>query len=126
MRRIFSFRLFSVITFFTRCLFSKRSNAVIRRVSIICLLGLIVSTGSLIVIFSVMGGLGQTIRDKFLASEPHVIITWKASTQPDLLGTNLIEKKKNKIQHILQTTGLDTGVAGFYFFETTDLVVKNC
>ncbi len=124
MRRIFSFRLFSVITFFTRCLFSKRSNAVIRRVSIICLLGLIVSTGSLIVIFSVMGGLGQTIRDKFLASEPHVIITWKSSTQPDLLGTNLIEKKKNKIQHILQTTGLDTGVAGFYFFETTDLVVK--
>lgn len=124
MKYIFSLRLFSIIMFFTRCLFSKRSNAVIRRVSIICLLGLVVSTGSLVIIFSVMGGLGQTIREKLLASEPHVIVNWKLNESSMRLNTAQITKKKDQIQYILQTASLDTGITGLYFFETTDLVIK--
>ena len=120
MRYFFSFNLFSVPVFFYKCLLSKRSNAIIRRVSLICLLGLIVSTGSLIVIFNVMGGLGQSIREKFLASEPHLIVTWKSTKN----STNLIAQKKKQIQNLLQANHLKEGIKKFYFFETTDLVIK--
>ena len=116
MKRLFSFPLVGAWSFLRRCLFSRRSKAVIRRVSFICLLGLVVSTASLVVIFNVMGGLGQSIRDKFLAHTPHIVITQKRH------GPIL---SRLKIQNILKQKGLLEGVSGLHFFETVDLIIRS-
>ena len=104
--------------FFYRCLLSKRSNAVIKRVSIICLLGLMISFASLIVVFSVMDGLGQSIKDNFLATEPHIIIQLKKSSP------HWIKQQNQKIEDILNSSNMYSGVSDLYFFETIELVIK--
>jgi len=102
--------------FFYKCLFSRRSNAVVRRVSWICLLGLIISIASLVIIFNVMGGLGKSIREQFLSEEPHVVLTLASSSNP--------VEQENKINNILQSQKLDQGISDFYFFETVDVVIQ--
>ena len=109
----------SVFTVFRRFLFSKRANAVIRRVSFICLLGLVISIGCLVVVFNVMGGLGKSIKDSFLKSEPHIIISFDNE-----FSDSLIKKQKVKITNLLQSVDLSKGVMDFYFFETIDLVLR--
>lgn len=109
----------SVFTVFKRFLFSKRSNAVIRRVSFICLLGLVVSIGALVVVFNVMGGLGQSIKDSFLKTEPHIIISFDNS-----FSDSFVEKQESRIKNLLQANDLSEGVLKFYFFETVDLVLR--
>ncbi len=109
----------SVFTVFRRFLFSRRANAVIRRVSFICLLGLVVSIGSLVVVFNIMGGLGQSIKDSFLKSEPHIIISFN-----NKFSNSFVKKQKHKIKNLLQSAHLSEGVENFYFFETVDLVLR--
>ena len=109
----------SSFAFFYRYLFSRKANSVVRRVSIICFLGLTVSIGSLLIVFNVMGGLGRAIEERFLATEPHVIISFENIDSPQF-----IEEQKNKIQNVLQKNELDKGVSDFYFFETVDLVIR--
>ena len=109
----------SSFTFFYRYLFSKKANSVVRRVSIICFLGLTVSIGSLLIVFNVMGGLGRAIEERFLATEPHVIISFENIDSPEF-----IKEQKNKIQTILEKEQLNKGVSDFYFFETVDLVIR--
>ena len=109
----------SVFTVFRRFLFSKRSNAVIRRVSFICLLGLVVSIGALVVVFNVMGGLGQSIKDSFLKAEPHIIISFN-----NPFSTSFVEEQEFKIKNLLQSNNLSERVLKFYFFETVDLVLR--
>ena len=113
-----SVKALSPWTFFYRCLLSKRSNSVIKRVSIICLLGLMVSFASLIVVFSVMDGLGQSIKEKFLAAEPHIIISLKESS------SQFIQEQNKKIEQILKGSGIYSEISDFYFFETTELVIR--
>ena len=112
-------RSISSFAFFYRYLFSRKANSVVRRVSIICFLGLTVSIGSLLIVFNVMGGLGRAIEERFLATEPHVIISFENIDSPEF-----IKEQKNKIQRTLQKDGLDKGVSDFYFFETVDLVIR--
>ena len=109
----------SSFAFFYRYLFSKKANSVVRRVSIICFLGLTVSIGSLLIVFNVMGGLGRAIEERFLATEPHVIISFENINSPEF-----IKEQKNKIQTVLKKEQLDKGVSDFYFFETVDLVIR--
>lgn len=112
-------RSISSFTFFYRYLFSKKANSVVRRVSIICFLGLTVSIGSLLIVFNVMGGLGRAIEERFLATEPHVIISFENINSPQF-----IKEQKNKIQETLRKNELNKGVSDFYFFETVDLVIR--
>ena len=109
----------SSFTFFYRYLFSKRANSVIRRVSFVCFLGLMVSIGSLLIVFNVMGGLGQSIKDRFLATEPHIIISLEEHSSADF-----IQEQKKKINNILHSANLDLGVSDFYFFESVDMVLR--
>ena len=113
------FNLLSVFVVFRRFLFSKRANAVIRRVSFVCLLGLVVSIGALVVIFNVMGGLGKSITENFLKTEPHIIISFN-----NKFSDKYAREQKNKILKLLNQKGLAEGVLDFYFFETIDLVVR--
>ncbi len=111
--------LLSSLTFFHRYLFSKRANSVIRRVSFICFLGLVISIGSLLIIFNLMGGLGQSIKDRFLKTEPHIIISLKKNS-----SDSFIQEQKNKIMSVLESAKLDSGVSSFYFFESVELVAR--
>ena len=109
----------SSFTFFYRYLFSKRANSIVRRVSFICFLGLIISIGSLLIVFNVMGGLGQSVKERFLATEPHVIVSFEHSSSPDF-----IQNQKDKVKELLGSSGLDSGVSSFYFFESIDMVIR--
>ena len=109
----------STFTFFYRYLFSKRANSVIRRVSFICFFGLMISIGSLLIVFNIMGGLGQSIKDRFLATEPHVIVSFEKA-----FSAQFIQEQKSKIENILKSSRLDSGVSSFYFFENVDIVIR--
>ena len=112
--------LLSSFTFFYRYLFSKRAGAVIRRVSLICFLGLVISIGSLLIIFNAMGGLGHSIKESFLSIEPHVIVSFGENS-----SDKFIEKQKRKVQNILSSFGLWEGVSSFNFFENVDMVIRS-
>ncbi len=109
----------SSFTFFYRYLFSKRANSIIRKVSFICFLGLIISIGSLLIVFNVMGGLGQSIKERFLATEPHVIVSFEHDSSP-----GFVQNQKDKIKNTLKSSGLDSEVSAFYFFESIDMVIR--
>ena len=109
----------SSFTFFYRYLFSKRANSIIRRVSFVCFLGLVISIGSLLIVFNVMGGLGQSIKERFLATEPHVIVSFEHDS-----SAGFVQKQKDKIENTLKSSGLDSGVSAFYFFESIDMVIR--
>ena len=116
----------SAFTFFYRYLFSKRANSVVRRVSFICFLGLVISIGSLLIVFNVMGGLGQAIKERFLATEPHIIISLRKSSNEENahFTDEFVQRQKHKIEKILQSDGLDSGVISLYFFESVDMVIR--
>ena len=107
--------LISSFVFFRRYLFSKRANAVIKRVSLICFLGLTVSLGSLLIVFNVMGGLGQAIKDQFLKNTAHVTI---------FLEKKPVAFQRQKIISLLESKGLKEGVDSLNFFESQDVLVR--
>ncbi|MDE0519066.1 MAG: hypothetical protein OXH36_05895, partial [Bdellovibrionales bacterium] len=127
----------SAFTFFYRYLFSKRANSVVRKVSFICFLGLVISIGSLLIVFNVMGGLGQAIKERFLETEPHIIISLEKTQDKDLatkrkepksdekiIPDGYIQEQKKKIKKILKSKGLDSEVTSLSFFESVDLVIR--
>ncbi len=107
--------LLSSFVFFRHCLFSKRANAVIKKVSLICFLGLTVSMASLLIVFNVMGGLGQAIKAQFLKTEPHITV---------FLNTKPLQDQKEKIISLLKSSNLMGGLEGLDFFESGDVVVQ--
>ena len=116
----------SAFTFFYRYLFSKRANSVVRRVSFICLLGLVISIGSLLIVFNVMGGLGQAIKERFLETEPHIIISLEKQQEEGAFSfpEGYIQTQKKKIKKTLKSEGLDSEVTSLSFFESVDIVIR--
>ena len=112
----------SSFTFFYRYLFSKRANSVVRKVALTCLFGLMISIGSLLIVFNVMGGLGSAITERFLAEEPHLVVTFDQNKKitkkeiEDVLKT-VTNKKKDKNK--------STAISGVYFFESVDVVIRS-
>ncbi len=118
----------SPLVFFHRCLFSRRSNATVQRVSVICLLGLMVAFSSLVIVFSVMDGLGKSIKEKFLIHEAHVNVFFKPSVEGGknhLGGAESASYRVEGIREILKKKALFSHVKELYFFETVDLVVQS-
>ena len=109
------YNLLSAFVFFSRYLFSKRANAVIRRVSLICCLGLTVSLASLLIVFNVMGGLGGAIKDQFLKTTPHLTI---------FLEKKPVSFQRERIIQLLKSQGLGEGVHSLNFFESGDVLVR--
>ena len=66
-----------------------------------------------------MGGLGQSIKDRFLATEPHIIISFEENT-----SSHFIQEQKKKINNVLTSADLDLGISDFYFFETVDVILR--
>ncbi|PCI28395.1 hypothetical protein COB52_03695 [Candidatus Kaiserbacteria bacterium] len=81
---------------FKRFLFSKRSGALIRVISWLCVAGIGLGVFSLILVMSVMNGFNRSIQDRLLALEPHLVITYKNlenenqwhAWSPDFLARN--------------------------------------
>ena len=107
--------LLSSVVFFKRYLFSKRANAVIRRVSLICFLGLTVSLASLLIVFNVMGGLGGAIKEQFLKTAPHITI---------LIDKKPISVQRERILNLLKLKGLQEELNSLDFFESGDVLVR--
>ena len=68
---MFSFYLFR------KYFFSSRSTSLIRSVAWICFFGLAVSVAALILVVSIMGGLGESITDRLLLNKPHLVFPLK-------------------------------------------------
>ena len=112
-------KILSPLPFFQRCLLSKRSNATVKRVSVVCLFGLVVSFGSLVIVFSIMDGLGFSIKEKFLNHEPHITVFLDPTQSPSPLV------HQNKILKILNNKNLPSSLKDFYFFETVDVILRS-
>ena len=66
-----------------------------------------------------MGGLGQSIKDRFLETEPHIIISLKNNS-----SSSFIQEQKVKIKEVLRLSKLEKEISDFYFFESVDLVLR--
>ena len=89
-------------SFFKNYLFSKRSGALIRIISWICLIGVTVGVCSLIVVMSVMNGFNENIRTKLLLTKPHLIIKgseqklmeWQREfVEPQVISADIVENQ---------------------------------
>lgn len=92
---------------FHHYLFSRRSGALIRSIARLSVCSIGVGVFALVVVVGVMNGFNNTIRDKLLSAEPHLIVY----TQPS---------NKNEVIDILDK---ETAVKA-YPFETQDVIVR--
>jgi len=60
--------------FFRRYLFSRRSSALVRRISWISIFGIGLGTAALTIVLSIMNGFDGTIRSRLLGTEPHLLV----------------------------------------------------
>src|SRR3954454_8340452 len=56
-------------------LLSRRSGALVRIIAWHCILGMGLGVAALIIVLSVMNGFNQTIRNRMLSVEPHLVVT---------------------------------------------------
>ncbi len=93
------------LSFFINYLFSKRSGALIRIISWICLVGVTVGMASLIVVMSVMNGFNKSIRHKLLLAKPHLVIISEGNSGEDSKSSSeaslnlAVQKKKLESFH---------------------------
>jgi lipoprotein-releasing system permease protein len=71
-KRLYNLSL--AISFLRHFLFSRRSGALIKIISWLCMLGIGTGIFALIVVMSVMNGFNTSIRDRMLSVEPHLVI----------------------------------------------------
>src|SRR5690606_32450885 len=69
-----SYIAFMVFHFLKHYMFSKRSGAVIKIISWLCLLGIGLSVAAMIVVLNVMNGLNDAIYKRLLSMDPHISI----------------------------------------------------
>lgn len=81
------------LDFLLRFLFSKRSGAVIRRISWLTFGGLTVSVGALILVLSVMKALNLRIQERTLAAEPHLWVEVPGVNKASVLETHPVMEK---------------------------------
>ena len=83
---------------FKHYLFSKRSGALIRMISWICISGVAIGVAALIVVLSVMNGFGQGYMHRILSIEPHIVVD-----TINLKQENMILKWSKKDQNVKST-----------------------
>ena len=109
-------RLF--LLFFFKYLFSSRAGSLTRWVSLIFVLGFIVSLASLIIVICVMSGFGVSIKERLLSREPHLVVE----------GVKNQKSKVNLLKSVKQTLNsseLLSGIESIRLFETQDLIARS-
>ena len=94
--------------FFFKYLFSRAAGSLIRTISWIGLLGVATGVMSMVVVLSIMNGLGQNMKQKLLAVEPHLIFRTQTEAQQDQL---------------LKKFALESDADAF-FFEEQDVLIR--
>lgn len=94
--------------FFLKYLFSRAAGSLIRTISWIGLLGVATGVMSMVVVLSIMNGLGQNMKQKLLAVEPHLIFRTQTETQQDQLLKKFALKSD----------------ADAFFFEEQDVLIR--
>ena len=78
-----------IYEFFFKYLFSRAAGSLIRTISWIGFLGVAIGVMSMVVVLSVMSGLGDNMKSKLLAVEPHLIFKPQTQTQQEELLSKL-------------------------------------
>lgn len=99
--------------FFKKFLFSKKAQALIRRISRISLVTLSLSITSLVLVISVMTALNRNIRERLWAIEPHVSVEFSGLTESMQMDFHPVTKK------IQSTPGVR-----FYSVESQDVILR--
>ncbi len=68
---------------FRNYLFSRRSGALVKVIAWHCVLGIGMGVGALIIVLSVMNGFNQTIRNRMLSVDPHLVLHFKETPTAD-------------------------------------------
>ncbi len=97
---------------FKKFLFSKRSESIVRRVAIVSFLGIALGIFALVVILSVMNGLGKSTRDRFLSVDPHITATFKGYSSHEEVKSLKIFDELEQYKSTLE------------FFEKQDVIVR--
>ena len=69
--------------FFLRYLFSKAAGSLIRTISWIGFLGIAIGVMSMVVVLNVMNGLGDNMKSRLLAIEPHLVFNTQTQAQQE-------------------------------------------
>lgn len=74
--------------FFKRYLFSDKAGSLVKRIALLCILGIGVSLASFILVISVMTGLNKNIHQRILAVEPHITVELKKQISEQEIQTH--------------------------------------
>ena len=94
-------------SFLVKYFFSKRAGALVRLVSLICVMGLAISLAGLTLVMSIMSGFGKSIERRLLKDRPHLVV--------------LSENKITEIKKILKPK---SEILSIRPFEKQDLIIK--
>lgn len=100
--------------FFKNYLLSKRSGALVRMVSWLCIVGVALGVTALIVVLSVMNGFNRTIRQRMFNVEPHIVVPLQAKQTWDNvdLAAELERRAGSKVESVSR-------------YESRDVIVRS-
>lgn len=100
---------------FRNYLLSRRSGALVRIIAWHCILGVGMGVAALIIVLSVMNGFNQTIRNRMLNVESHLLLPSKVKPS---------EEGLEKIRPILEKIA-PSGIESIERYETQDLILRS-
>ncbi len=95
---------------FRKYLLSRRAGALVKRISWLCIFGVSLSLAAFLIVLCVMAGLNQTIHERLLSVEPHMVVQFSTPPNKDIGETIKSNLEKN-------------GAKGFEF-ETQDVILR--
>ena len=114
---------------FRRYFLSSRSSSLIRLISWLCLAGVAVSIVALLLIVSVMEGLGQAVKDRLLSKQAHLRIQYDKNPFFDIRPSldNLLFESKALPGFLAQSLSAEQkqGIQSVKTFETQELILKS-
>ncbi len=99
--------------FFVGYLLGKRSGSVIRRIAWISLIAVAISVAALILVMSVMRALNQSIEDRTLAVDPHLVLSYQG-------GNSVKDFESHPSSKIVK----DHSEWKNYYVESQDLILR--
>ncbi len=98
---------------FRHYLLSRRAGSTVRIVAWLCIMGVGIGVMSLVIVLSVMNGFNASIKNRLLAVEPHLVVTFKALHQVEEIESGKI------FQNLKNDKSLQTES-----FESQDVIIR--
>ena len=114
---------------FRRYFLSSRSSSLIKFISWLCLAGVAVSISALLLIVSVMGGLGEAVKMRLLSKQAHLRIQLDDNPFPRMIPVlgkkNLSFDSKFMPDFLVQSLEKKQGIKSVQTFELQELILKS-